>query len=454
MAVSLFGIGTAVNAGTSALSPAWPTGHAIDDIGLLFVTSSGAGRTETLTSGNGFTLINTYSTGTGTNGTRLSVYWARATSAAMASPVVQAGTDFKFGFIAAFRGVTSFGNPITATAGGTNAAASTTASINDITTTVANSMVINAIATDLDNDTAFVTSFTNANLSALTKQFDAGTITGSGGEIAFSTGLKATPGATGTTDVVMTSGITAVISIALAPEPPYTGYVNTFEGGTDGVTLTAANTGGVSGRQIVNIATNSTSTVTFSSTVARNTLSMRNSYPVAGAGYAQWTWTSAVRTVMRYYFYVETEIDAGTVELSRFRTTSNSPGLVSLVAQSVKFSNVSGTGGTMPTKVVANTWYRIEVAATKGTTTSNGRLEGAVYQGDSLTPLYTYDSGAVVNMDTVNFTVVRLGIPNGPTNIPQVIYYDDLSVQELASGWIGPSAAPYDTTQFMPFFWH
>ncbi len=102
--------GTAVSATTGTLTVAWPV-HAINDVGLLYVVSSGGGTTQTLNTANGFTLIDTQSTGTGTAGTKISVYWCRATSTAMSSPVVTAGTDFKYGVISTFRGCRTTGDP-------------------------------------------------------------------------------------------------------------------------------------------------------------------------------------------------------------------------------------------------------------------------------------------------------------------------------------------------------
>jgi hypothetical protein len=91
-AVSYQALGAAI-AGTGAVSPVWPA-HNINDIALLFVESTG-GQAVTLSTPAGFTEITNspQATGTGTNGTRLTVFWARATSNAMPTPTVADAGD-------------------------------------------------------------------------------------------------------------------------------------------------------------------------------------------------------------------------------------------------------------------------------------------------------------------------------------------------------------------------
>ncbi len=455
MAVTFQALGSPVAVGVSTNHTlAWPV-HLVYDIGLLFVTTSGGGNTTPLSTPAGFTLIDTYTTGTGTAGTQLSVYWARATSTSMGNPTVTLGTDFKYGFIATFRGVVSSGNPYNVYAGGVKATASTTASISSITTTVPDTMVVNVITSDLDLAAAFVSSYVNANLTGITERFDAGTTTGGGGGISFATGDKATAGSVGVTTATVTSSINAFMSLALIPEPPITSFVNTFEGGVDGDEVTNSNSGGASGMQLVSTPKNTGTTLTFNSLQARGTLSMSINYAVNAAGYGIWNWTAAVgvRSVMRFYIYIQEPMQSTFFALAIFRSAAANIGQIAITSnQLIFYANASQY--LTPFKLQANSWYRIEMASTPGTTTSNGRLEFAYYDNDSIEPIYSMDTGATVNMGTVPFTQVRLGSAAGPTPDPQVHYYDDLAVAELASGWIGPSVTgtTYDKNQFMPFF--
>jgi hypothetical protein len=455
MAVAFQAVGTAVSATTGTLSVAWPT-HLVKDIALLFVTSSGGGTTGTLSTASGFTLINTYTTGSGTAGTQLSVYWARATTTSMANPVVTAGSDFKYGVIATFRGALTSATPIDISGGSVKASASTSATISAVTTTNAGTHVITAISSDVSSASAFVTSYTNANLSGLTKRFDAGTVSGGGGGISFASGDWASTGSTGTTAVVLTSTINAFMTIALIPEPHITSFVNTFEGGTNGTTVTNSNTGGSSGMELISTASNAGTTLTFSNTVARDTLSFRIGFATAAAGYGIWNWVTSIRSVLRFYVYFESSFDSGYMELAFMRAASTNLCKVAINNHNIVLNNSAGTViATMPIKLQINSWYRIEVAATKGTTTSNGRIELNVYDNDSINSIYSYDSGATVNAGTADNATIRIGSSSGPTDGPGVFYFDDIAVQELASGFIGPSVTGtnYDKSQLLPFFY-
>ncbi|MDB5180986.1 MAG: hypothetical protein JWO54_749 [Candidatus Saccharibacteria bacterium] len=452
MAVLFQAIGTGSSATTGTLTVPWPV-HLVDDIGLLFVNSSAGGTVETLATANGFTYLNTYSTGTGTAGTKIAVYWARATTNTMASPILTAGSDYKYGVIATFRGAITTGSPINVYDGGVKASASTAASITSVTTTVTDTYIVNAIASDLSSTAAFVTSYTNANLSTLTKRFDTGTTSGLGGQISFATGAMATAGPTGTTNVVLTSSINAFVSLALIPAPHLTSFVNTFEGGTDGVAITNGNSGGASGLQLTSTLFNTGASITFSNIIARGTLAMKITYPTNTAAYGIWNWESSVRSVARFYVYFKDFIDPSYFELMRFRNaTSTHTGLITLVDSCIRIRSFS-VQATSVIKIQPNSWYRFELAVTKGTTTSNGRVEFVGYDNDSLTPFYSYDSGTTADTGTTDLSTVRLGSAT-PAVSDMTVYYDDFSVQELASGFIGPSATGtnYDTTQFLSFF--
>ena len=102
--------GSAVGS-TGAVSPAWPA-HAINDIALLFIESCG-GQAANLTTPAGFAAITNspQSTGGGATGTRLTVYWARATSTAMAAPTVGDPGDHVYARIITYRGVVNTGSP-------------------------------------------------------------------------------------------------------------------------------------------------------------------------------------------------------------------------------------------------------------------------------------------------------------------------------------------------------
>lgn len=216
--------GTWTSSATATTSPAWPT-HTTGDIALLFIEAAG-GDTISLTNAQGFQAVtgSPWKTGTGTAGTQLAVYWHRATSGSMTAPTVADAGDHHYAGIVTFRGGIASGDPIDAISGGTKASASTTATLNSVTTNVANCLIVYAITKDLDATAAFTTSITNSNLSSITERHDAGATAGGGGGIAVVTGEYVGPGSIGTASWSGTSSINAFVTIALKPAITWTGY--------------------------------------------------------------------------------------------------------------------------------------------------------------------------------------------------------------------------------------
>ncbi len=208
--------GTAVS-NTTAITVAWPA-HQVGDVALLFVESTG-GQPATLSTPAGFAAVTSspQATGTTTLGTQISVFWARATSTSMASPVVADPGDHAYGIILTFRGVINTGNPWDVTAGGVKAAASTTTTFGTVTTTVANTLVVLASTRDNDLATAAWSLWTNANLASPSERSDGGTTSGNGGGIGVATGGKVAAGAVGSSTATVTSTINAFMTIALVP---------------------------------------------------------------------------------------------------------------------------------------------------------------------------------------------------------------------------------------------
>ncbi|MEA3192436.1 MAG: biosis protein MshQ [Betaproteobacteria bacterium] len=206
--------GGAVNNATS-VSPTWPV-HAVDDVALLFCESSG-GNAQTLATAATFQAIGTQTTGAGTAGTRLGVWWARATSTAMGAPTITVPGDHIYCQIITYRGVVDSGNPYDVFAGGTKAAASISVTVTGVTTTTDNTLIVQAVARDTDAGGAAFSAITNANLTSILERNDAGTTTGLGGGTGVWDGGFATAGATGNTTATVASSINAFMTIALLP---------------------------------------------------------------------------------------------------------------------------------------------------------------------------------------------------------------------------------------------
>lgn len=147
--------GTAVEGDGRDATAAWPT-HVINDIGLLFIQIPGGDTLDTAPPAPWVQVTNSpQSTGTSPAGTKLWVYWARATAANMASVDLRnASRDNIWAQIITYRGVITAGNPWDVTGGGVKAAASTSVTVTGVTTTVTDTLIVQAVARHTDSAAA------------------------------------------------------------------------------------------------------------------------------------------------------------------------------------------------------------------------------------------------------------------------------------------------------------
>lgn len=209
--------GTMVS-GIGAVSPAWPA-HIPGDIGVLVIESAG-GEAANLTTPAGFAAFpapNPSLTGAGTAGTRVTAYWCRATSAAMASPTVTDPGDHVVAYIYTVRGCIRTGNPYDVVGANVKAAASTSCSITGVTTTVIDTLVCYHASRNDDAAGVAFSAQANATLAGVAERFDNGAIDGNGGGLMMTSGVKATAGASGTMTATVTSSINAFLVIAFKP---------------------------------------------------------------------------------------------------------------------------------------------------------------------------------------------------------------------------------------------
>src|SRR2546422_4559593 len=215
--------GTSQN-GTGTVSPAWPA-HAIDDLALLFIETDGS-QPATLSTPAGFAAVlnSPQTTGATCTGTTMNVFWARATSTSMSAPTVADSGDHNYAQILTYRGVITTGNPWDVTGGGVKAAASTSVTVTGVTTTVADTLIVQGVARSPNGVGAMFSAETNVNLTSITERNDAGTTSSGGcadgGGFAVWDGGMAPVGATGNTTATVTSSINAFLTIALKPGLP------------------------------------------------------------------------------------------------------------------------------------------------------------------------------------------------------------------------------------------
>src|SRR5437870_3924489 len=208
---------------STTLSVPWPA-HAINDIGLLIIETQNQAVTLGTNAANWTPVTNSpQGTGTTSTGTKLTVFWSRATSTSMGNVgLTGTGMDHQIAQILTFRGVTTSGNPWDVTAGDVTPSTTTAVSIPGATTTVQDTLVVAIVSNGSDLSAPQIPgSFTNSDLSSVTKRQDNQTTASGGGGFAVATGSKALAGAYGPTSATLGfSSIQGRMSIAL--RPPFT----------------------------------------------------------------------------------------------------------------------------------------------------------------------------------------------------------------------------------------
>lgn len=176
--------------GAVQLTVAWPT-HQADDVAFLFVQSN---NDAGLLTANGFVQMpDSPQSGTGSI---MSVWWCRATSGAMASPVTNTGSNNISATMITIRGAITTGDPWEVTSGSATAVV-TSVSVPGDTTTIADQLIIFADGRGSDVAGGVFSGESATNVASLVEQVDSGTATGNGGGIGVWTGTRLTAGAYG-----------------------------------------------------------------------------------------------------------------------------------------------------------------------------------------------------------------------------------------------------------------
>jgi hypothetical protein len=210
---TVYAVGTAAS-GTGAITPGVPAGTTAEDVLVLFVETSN--EAVPAVSGYAEVLGSPVSVTTGTV-TRLTVRWHRATGDESGTVSVGDPGDHAIARIVGVRGCIATADPWNVTAAATELVADTSASCPTVTTTVANCLVLAAVATGTDvASTAHASSWTNANLASVTERCDDWTSSGTGGGFAVASGEKVAAGLVGaTTATLVTANFKALFQVAL-----------------------------------------------------------------------------------------------------------------------------------------------------------------------------------------------------------------------------------------------
>src|SRR5215207_8049412 len=193
MPPTVVAIGAVAGGQAGAITPAFPAGIAADDI-LIGVAESVGGENYTPPAGWAHVASDGVPVSPVVQGvnTQLTVIWLRYTGSETAASWGDAG-NHNMGRIIAIRGVT---------------------------TTVADTLILEIIATGTDTATGQLAAITNAAYTSITSQMNNWTASGTGGGFALLSGVKATAGPTGSsTGTLGTAATKAYMTLAMANAP-------------------------------------------------------------------------------------------------------------------------------------------------------------------------------------------------------------------------------------------
>ena len=222
------------------------------------------------------------------------------------------------------------------------------------------------------------------------------------------------------------------------PAPPLT---NTLEGGTNGVEITSATSGGGSGDAFSTTTEAVEGSPFFNSTQKRDTLSMRFNYASAPAGtlFAGWSGLGSLTTAVyiRTYLYIPSALPDNNFYPIGIRTAANaSSAIIRILSTGIVHGRDAGNSQISAGTVAAATgqWIRLEARVVSSTTA--GELEWRLFNNaDSTTADDTANAtGAVLGVDTDR---VNFGCNVTAPVQPFTVYFDDMAVS--TAGWLGPT---------------
>lgn len=217
--ISFVAAGT-VQESTGAITVPWPT-HLSDDIALL-ICECEWNQTVSLVTANGFAAVTGSPSTGGSEQTKLYMFWCRATSSSMSSPITNDPGDHIIGQIITFRGCILSGDPQHAYSE-TFDSTSGALSVNGVTTTASSCMIVYMVGSA---NTVSYSSWANASLVSATEFCDNSTGAGNNGSIAAAGGIKLEAGATGAITATGSANLeTQCACLALLEEPVIIGAI-------------------------------------------------------------------------------------------------------------------------------------------------------------------------------------------------------------------------------------
>ena len=218
--------------------------------------------------------------------------------------------------------------------------------------------------------------------------------------------------------------------------------VNTFEGGTNSATVTAAGSGGASGNAFDTVTIGSGATDAFDSThAAHGTLSCKIATGSSATVFN--TWSSSLTSVsipqvwFRLYLYFTANPGAQHRVLAATAGASNAASVQVTTGGKLVVANASGSAVfTTSTSIPLNAWFRVEGFITGSATA--GQVSLNLYTAaDGLIPAETFTSAATQNTSG-KITDVRYGVSAAVASVGPY-WMDDIGIS--ATGPLGPALA-------------
>lgn len=216
-----------------------------------------------------------------------------------------------------------------------------------------------------------------------------------------------------------------------------TKYRNSAEGGTDAGAVTPANSGGDSGDAWTSVTLGAGSTITYTAAqAAHGALGYLISPATSQTAYLRKDVEASVTTVLLSFYFRFASVPAAESAIAHIRNATTDVAALQITTSPMRFRVYNDANTLLFTSatIAANTWYRVEFRAIRGTTTGNGTIEFAYYVGDLTTPVETAFTTSTTNAGTTDLTNVRVGRAAAQTD--NTLHYVD-SVQVATAGDAG-----------------
>ncbi len=212
----------------------------------------------------------------------------------------------------------------------------------------------------------------------------------------------------GTSSGISNPGIATFDNLNVQP----TIYRNTAEGQSNGTTLSAANSGGGSGTAFDTVTVSGTVAATYSTDTS---MFGSQSYKIipnsSSALYARSNTSGVYSGTCQMYLYLPAYANNNQIFMN-IRSSGAHIAVMNINQNGAVIIQNAG-GSTLTTSssgiFLTNQWMRLDLGASVGTTTSNGRITAQLSVMNSFTPVWSYDSGYTTNTGTAELAEYRFG---------------------------------------------